>query len=133
MSGSKRTLIDRHRKSLIDSETLALFIKLESTPRRDYYELRDDDELTRQDKELARRLGLLGEWFCSICSVLDRREEHCNPGSLQEIDFKRVRAVRLDLLAAASARGLLTGEEPPATASNRRPTSSRRESRPRPN
>jgi hypothetical protein len=123
MSGSKRTTIDRHRKPLIDDTTLSLFCELESMPRRGgYHAWRSNDEIRRLDRELHERLGLGGEWFCSVCSVLDRRAEHHNPGSLQDADFRRVRAVRLALLEEVVRRGYTiagkpsrTSREPPST------------------
>ena len=114
-----RTPRERPRKPLIDDETLALFVKLESQGRRD---LRSDRAFSDQDRELHRRLGLGAEWFCSVVSVLDRATEHYRPDSIQGEDFRRVRAVRLQLLEEARRRGYEIAAEPPPTARKRAAT-----------
>ncbi|MBV8444099.1 MAG: hypothetical protein JO312_26670 [Hyphomicrobiales bacterium] len=101
---SKRTLLDRHRKPLIDDETMALFVQLESMG---LGSRNGDDEIRRLERQLHERLGICGEWFCSVVSVLDRRTESRRPGSPQDEDFRRVRAVRLQLLEEAARRGVV--------------------------
>jgi hypothetical protein len=109
---TKRTPLERRRLPILDDETLTLFVTLETTPPRE----RRSDKFKQRERELHERLGLAHEWFCSVCSVLDARSEHHRPGSLQVGDFKRMREVRLALLAEARARGLLTAAKPASTA-----------------
>jgi hypothetical protein len=111
MAGSKRTPLSRRRKPIFDDETLALFVELEATPTR----LRKADDFKARDRELHRRLGLGGEWFCSVCSVLDRREAHHRPDSPQAADFNRMREARLALIKAATDRGYMIAGKPPSS------------------
>jgi hypothetical protein len=106
---TKRHPLDRRRKPVIDDEAVALFCELEAElGERDYLHEGRGAEFKARDKDLHQRLGLGGEWFCSVVSVLDRRTEHHSPGSPQDADFRRVRAVRLRLIEAARERGLMT-------------------------
>lgn len=94
---SKRTLVNRERSPRISAETVRMFATLESTPP----PRRKTQEFKNRDRELARRLGLGGEWLCSVVSVLDRGPCYRTVGSPQHEDWLRVRAVRLRLLAVA--------------------------------
>jgi hypothetical protein len=108
---TKRHPLNRHRRAPIDDQALRLFVELEAElGGRNYLHEDCSDAFKRRDKELHQRLGLGGEWFCSVVSVLDRRAAHHSPGSPQDADFRRVRAVRLRLLEAAQARGLTVAE-----------------------
>ena len=132
---TNRTPLSRARKPVIDDATLTLFVKLEGIRRGDYVEQRGDDDLGRQDCELARRLDLWREWRCSITSVLDDSSEPCHSkGYVAHDDWHTCREVRERLLLEAIRQGLMTGEEPPRTSRERRPTTPRarrgRESRP---
>jgi hypothetical protein len=114
---TKRHPLNRRRSVPIDDETLRLFVELERTPKRGR-DPSDDREWWAKDKELHHRLGLSSEWFCSCCSVTDRREEHHR-------------------LAAAKERGLLTAVNPTRTSRDPRldgnASPRARESSPRPN
>jgi hypothetical protein len=95
---AKRTPLERRRTPRIDDETLRLFTELEHAP----LQHRKSDDFKQRDRELARRLGLGGEWLCSVASVTNRkRTSYYREGSPQREDWLRVRAVRNQLLAAA--------------------------------
>ena len=100
MSGPKRTPLDRPRRAVIDGETLKQFKKLNAVPKR----RREGQAFDDRAYELALRLGLGDEHFCSRCSVLDRERSPCWPeGYLARDAWYRVRAVRLQLLEAVAA------------------------------
>ena len=96
---TKRVKLDRPRRGPpIGPEALALFIALDKVPLR----RREDDDFRIRERELHRLLDLVGEWFCSSCSVLDRDEKPCWPeGYPARDDWFKVRAVRELLLEAA--------------------------------
>lgn len=94
---TKRTPLDRRRRPLIDASTLALFVRLENASARE----RKSDEFKREDRELARRLGLGEEWLCCVQSVTNRRTIPPPPQLHCHHSWFRVRAVREQLLAAA--------------------------------
>jgi hypothetical protein len=103
MTGARRTPLNRNRKPVYDEETLRLFVELETADR-------SAPDFKQQDRELARRLGLHGEWFCSVVSVTDRSDRPCRGPEYQATqDWHRVRAVRDMLLEAARQRGYPTG------------------------
>jgi hypothetical protein len=84
------------RKSVFSDDALALFAELNAVPLRN----RDDDFKAR-DRELARMLGLGGQWLCSVASVTDGRP--LRPASMTPstyADHVKVRVVRERLLAA---------------------------------
>jgi hypothetical protein len=73
MSGSKRTVLQRGRRATIFSrEALALFATLER--RSD----RRSEAYKAKERELARLLGLVDEWW-SGNSVCDRIDGPCHP------------------------------------------------------
>jgi hypothetical protein len=81
---------------------LRQFVELESVPMRQ----RRSAEFKARDRELAERLGLMDEWFCMVCSVLDRESAPCHPEGYARNDaWRKVRAVRKQLLAAAGLGG----------------------------
>ena len=94
---TKRTPLDRRRKPLIDAETLALFTRLEAVPMRQ----RKTQAFKDKDRELARRLGLGGEWLCCIQSVLDHGKTPPPKHLACHESWFRVKAVREQLLEAA--------------------------------
>ena len=90
---------DRRRKPVIDAETVALFVKLEHTPAR----TRREPAFKVDEKALHKRLGLSGEYFPSMQTVLDRASGPCHPRGYAAFDaWHRCRAVRLQLLGAAA-------------------------------
>lgn len=90
--------IAKQRRPLFSLEVLELFIHLEG--------IRDEDSREFQDgsKRLAQLLNLGAEYLCSCTSVTHRELHHSMPNddypSAQ--DWLRVRAVRLQLLAAVA-------------------------------
>jgi hypothetical protein len=75
-----------------------MFAVLEALPSRH----RKSREFEERAYELAKRLGLNSEHFCSRCSVLDRERGPCwPPGYQARDDWFKVRAVRLRLLEMA--------------------------------
>jgi hypothetical protein len=116
MTGARRTPLNRNRKPIVDDETLALFAKLETSDR-------SAPDFKPQDRELARRLGLHGEWFCSVVSVTDRDDHPCRgPEYLATQDWYKVRDVRNMLLEAARQRGYLPARQPASTRRDPSPT-----------
>jgi hypothetical protein len=97
MSGTRRTPI--HRRTLgphVTPDVVALFVRLEQTPRR-----RRGDQFKTAERELAHKLSLVDEWWTGN-SVLDRSRGPCHPpGYIANTDWRRVRHVREALLAAA--------------------------------
>ena len=95
---AKRTIIDRRQRATIDAETIAMFVALERTPAR----LRRSPEFKAREKELHRRLGLAGEYFPLMQTVLDRAKGPCHPPEYAAHEaWHLVHAVRLQLLGAA--------------------------------
>lgn len=100
-----RTPLNRRRTPPINDAVVALFVELETTPR-------DDPTFKERDYALHKALGLNSEWFCNVCSVMDRNETfHHSPDSFQGLAWAKVHAVRLRLLEAARERGLLPAAE----------------------
>jgi hypothetical protein len=95
---TNRRIIDRPRRPSFTAEALALFAELEAVPAH----LRRTDEFKDKDRELARMLGLGGEWLCSVASVTDRRRPRPPPRRPAEDDQDRVYRVRLALLEAVA-------------------------------
>ena len=93
---TNRIPLNRQRTPMIDSETLRLFMELESTLQR----RRESDAFKDSDRALHRWLGLGGEWMCDVCSVLDRSRKSYRTGYHHE-SWLKVRTVRLQLLEAA--------------------------------
>ncbi len=89
------------RRPAFPPEMLELFARLEDTPPRK----RRSQWFKDADYGLHRRLGVGFERLCSQVSVLDRRRCHHRPESPQAEDFRTVRALRLDLLAALGRIG----------------------------
>jgi hypothetical protein len=84
------------RRATRTSEALALFRELEATPPRRRGQAYED-----KAHELARKLGLVAEWW-TCNSVLDRGGP-CHQeggGYIANDDHRRCRAVRNELLAA---------------------------------
>jgi hypothetical protein len=76
---------------------LELFRRLDRVP----LSRRESDVFRAQAMELHQMLDLEAEHFCSIVSVLDRRDEsHRLPGCCAYTDWMKTHAVRLQLLAA---------------------------------
>jgi hypothetical protein len=95
---TKRTQLERPRKTTTTTETVRLFVELDAVPMRD----RGSRDFEQRAYELAQRLDLGDEHFCSRCSVLDRESGPCWPeGHVARDAWFRVRAVRNQLLAAA--------------------------------
>jgi hypothetical protein len=64
------------------------------------------DELAVGSLVVCRPLDLLDEWFCTVCSVLDREAAPCHPPAYARNDaWHRVHAVREQLLAADPLSG----------------------------
>lgn len=98
----------RRRPLSFDAETLALFVKL------DGMKARTSDAFKAADRELARRLDLIAEWW-TCNSVLDRSAEPCHPpGYISYDDWFTCREYRTALLAAVRKREA-TQEAQPAT------------------
>jgi hypothetical protein len=93
---TKRTPRERQRTPRIDAETVALFKQLDAVPKRQ----RKSQDFKDRDRELARRLGLGGEWMCDVCSVTDDERVSHRTGFHHE-SWLKVRAVRERLLALA--------------------------------
>jgi hypothetical protein len=95
---TKRTPLDRRLTlPLVDPEMLALFAELEAVPLRQ----RKTDKFKARSRELAKQLGLGYEWLCMQTTVLDREARPCHPpGYARNEAWRKVRAVRLQLLAA---------------------------------
>lgn len=94
---TKRTVLTR-RPRRFDAETLALFCKLDGMPaqRRAF---------SGGGRELARRLGLVNEWWTGN-SVLDRSDApHHSPEYAAFKDWHTCRTAREALLAAVRSRG----------------------------
>jgi hypothetical protein len=96
---TNRTPLNRSRRPMIDDETLALFRKLESVPKR----RREGRAFEAEACALACRLDLGDEHFCSRVSVLDRGPCHTTPDYFAYGAWHKVRAVREQLLAAVKA------------------------------
>jgi len=95
---TKRTQRERQRKTTTTAETVRLFVELDAVPMR----LRQGRDFEQRAYELAQRLDLGDEHFCSRCSVLDRDSGPCWPeGYVARDAWFKVRAVRLRLLEAA--------------------------------
>jgi hypothetical protein len=85
------------RRRQFSDEALALFVELEAVPMR----RRDAPEWQAASHRLAEMLGLVDEWFCSGCDVLDCSARPCHPpGYTSYDDWFKVRAVRELLLEA---------------------------------
>jgi hypothetical protein len=97
---TKRTQLERQRRVIIDAETLTAFRELDAMPMSN----RQGRDFERRAYELAKRLGLGGEHFCSRCSVLDRESDPCwPPGYVAREAWFKVRTVRNQLLEATRA------------------------------
>jgi hypothetical protein len=98
MSGTKRIPIQRQALGPhVTPDVVALFVKLEQTPCR----RRRDDRFKAAERELARQLNLIDEWWTGN-SVLDRDRSPCHPPScVAHADWHRVHHIREALLAAA--------------------------------
>ena len=75
---------------------LALFMELNAVPKR----RRESQSFKDRDRELARRLGLGGEWLCDVTSVTDDERVSHRTG-MHHDSWLKVRAVRFRLLAMA--------------------------------
>ena len=73
---------------------LALFMELNAVPKR------RRESQSFKDRELARRLGLGGEWLCDVTSVTDDERVSHRTG-MHHDSWLKVRAVRFRLLAMA--------------------------------
>jgi hypothetical protein len=94
---TKRRTLARSRRATFTPEVLTLFAELNAVPARD----RGKDEFKKRDRELARLLGLGGQWLCSVASVTDGRP--LRPASMTPstyADHVKVRVVRERLIAA---------------------------------
>ena len=97
----------------ITPEALALFLELERARQNP----RTDPKLQDKSRQLARMLGLLDEWVCSVCDVHDRSAGPCHPpGYVAHEAWFKVRRVRLALLAAAEEQRRQTAAERPVPA-----------------
>jgi hypothetical protein len=93
---TNRTPLTRQRTPPIDAETVRLFVELNAMPKRQ----RESQSFKDQDRALARRLDLGGEWLCDACSVTDAERVSHRTGFHYE-SWLKVRAVRERLLALA--------------------------------
>jgi hypothetical protein len=100
MSGTKRHPIYRFsRNRPFSNQTLTLFAELERTPRRN----RNAQVFKDKERELARMLNLVSEWWTGN-SVLDDSSAPVHPeGYVARADWHRVRQIREALLAARAA------------------------------
>lgn len=105
-------------KTEITPEALALFLELERRRKNP----RTDPKFREKSRQLARMVGLLDEWVCSVCDVNDRSAGPCHPPEyVTHAAWFKVRRMRLALLAAAEEQRRQTmataaAEEPePAT------------------
>jgi hypothetical protein len=99
VSGTRRIPIHRRRVPAVAADALALFMELEGTPKR----RRSAQTFKDGERELARKLGLVSEWWTGN-SVLDDSSGPCHPpGYISHDDWHRVHAVRTALLRAAAA------------------------------
>ena len=98
MSGTRRHPIYRFsRNRPFSNQALILFAELERMPRRN----RNAQLFKDKERELARMLNLVSEWW-TCNSVLDNSDAPCWPPHLvAHADWHRVRAVRKELLARA--------------------------------
>jgi hypothetical protein len=119
---TNRRPLKRARQPTFDNETISEFARLEGVPDR----LRDGDAFQKADYALHSRLGLGEERFCSQVSVFDRDEDHSRPNTPQGEDFRRVRSVRLALIAAAMLRGHKLPTTQPARKSRASASANRR-------
>jgi hypothetical protein len=95
-----KSRVTKDRRPTFSTEAIALFVELEAVPP----QRRDSQTFKNQEHELARRLGLVSEWW-TCNSVLDRSGRPCNPpGYVAYQDWFRCRAVRRQLLAAIADR-----------------------------
>jgi hypothetical protein len=96
---ARRTPIRRElRRPKFTLDTLRLFIELEAMTDQDSKEYHD------KSKVLANMLGLGDAWLCSSVDVCTRELEPCWPPDHPACDdFWRVRAIRLQLIAAITA------------------------------
>jgi hypothetical protein len=79
---------------MFTADVVALFVELERLPRR-------DARFKEGERELARKLGLVSEYW-TMNSVLDRSARPCHPpGYVAHADWHTCRAVRKALLASA--------------------------------
>jgi hypothetical protein len=93
---TKRTPLNRCRTPPIPPEAVELFKKLSKVPKR----RRDNPEFRERDRTLHRMLGISGDWFCDVVSVLDTERVSHRTGIHHET-WLRVRAVRERLLELA--------------------------------
>jgi hypothetical protein len=97
---TKRTPLNRQRTPPIDAEALRVFAELDAVP----LASRFNWEFERRAYQLAQRLGLGEEHFCSRCSVLDHDSDPCWPPGYEARDaWFKVRAVRNQLIEATRA------------------------------
>jgi hypothetical protein len=85
----------KERRPQFGAEVLQLFLALETTPPR----RRKSQTFKDGERELARRLGLVSEWWTGN-SVVDRGPKPCRPPGYIAQDWHRCRAIREQLLAA---------------------------------
>jgi hypothetical protein len=80
---------------------LTLFAALDARPPRE----RETDAFKTKDHELARTLGLGGQWVCSRASVTDRRLlRSASMTGPTYADHQKVRGVRAALLKAINEK-----------------------------
>jgi hypothetical protein len=91
-------MAERRTLPPFDREVLQLFVRLEGVTDR------DNDAFRKAEKELANRLGLSSELFCSLCSVLDKSRLPPRPWLHAHGVWHQVRRVREALLAAISRK-----------------------------
>jgi hypothetical protein len=101
MTMTNRTIIARplrRPRPQFSAEVLELFAKLESMVDQDSHEFKTGS------KRLAAMLHLGAEWLCSAVDVNMKDLEPCWPSDHPACDdFRRVRAIREQLLAALAA------------------------------
>jgi hypothetical protein len=96
---TKHTVVNRPRRPAAPDDVIEIFRRLEATPLRQ----RKSDAFRDEDFRLHRLLGLYSERRCSVCSVFDREAEPpWPPEYVAHKDWHKVRAVRLELLAAVA-------------------------------
>jgi hypothetical protein len=94
---TKRTIIDRPRRSVFSPEVIALFVELERMPRQ-------SPQFEEKSRALAERLGLMNEWFMRQ-NVSDRSAMPPQPWLCAHQAWHTCRRIRLQVLEAAREAG----------------------------
>jgi hypothetical protein len=106
---SAKVKVAKGRKpSFPDDDVIEIFRRLENMSPRQH----KSDAFRDEDVRLHRLLGLYSEWRCSSCSVFDREASPPWPEDMPAAkDWHKVRAVRLELLAAIQEEASCTSPD----------------------